>query len=57
MRQFGLVAVGALRERGLLKGVVSAAFLGARIGVSTFWIRHGASLFFVSMISILLTSA
>jgi hypothetical protein len=40
MRQFGLVAVGAVGEGRLAQSVVSAAFLRARIGMSAFRIRH-----------------
>jgi hypothetical protein len=40
VRQFGLVAVRALGEGGLAQSVVSATVLSARVGVSSFWIRH-----------------
>jgi hypothetical protein len=35
-----LMAVGALGESGFAQSVVSAAVLGARVGVSSFRIRH-----------------
>jgi hypothetical protein len=40
VRQLRLMAVRALRERWFPKSVVSAPFLGARIRVASFWIRH-----------------
>jgi hypothetical protein len=40
VRELLLVAVGALRQAHFLQGVMSAAFAGARGGVSTFGIRH-----------------
>src|SRR5665213_2450031 len=40
MRQFRLVAIRALREGGLTQSIVRAAVLSARIGVSSFRIRH-----------------
>src|SRR5438067_1590601 len=40
MRHFGFVAVGALGVRGFAQGIVGAAFLSARVGVSSFRIRH-----------------
>jgi hypothetical protein len=40
---FRFVAVRALGVRGLAQSVMSAAVLRARIGVSSFRIRHGVS--------------
>jgi hypothetical protein len=40
VRQFWFVAVGALSESGLAERVMGAAILRARIGVSSFGIRH-----------------
>jgi hypothetical protein len=40
MRRLELVALRALAERGRLERVVGAALGGARLGVSSFRIRH-----------------
>ena len=40
VRQFRLMAVGAVGKCGFAKSVVSAAFLRARVGMSAFRIRH-----------------
>jgi hypothetical protein len=50
MRHFRFVAIGALGVGGLAEGVVSAAVLGARVGVSAFRIRHFVSTSLLSQI-------
>ena len=49
VRHFGLVAIGALGVGRSAEGIVSAAGLRARVGVSAFRIRHGLSTFLISL--------